>query len=214
MRKIFIILFPLLSGCNSLAFLQDANVLQPAKIQGTMGITYIGDYGPLAECSGRVGVFENFDIGMKFGMNVVNRKINESNSETDFEWAIHNINARYQFISNPVRIIAGIGLSNYVLGSYPSNGSDVYVLTLEPSILVGQTNWYFAIRPYYSTGDGIINHVSNPLIFERDTWSTYAFTVGGSIPVAKSRILLELNYFKFINNQTVLLPAIGIQTNL
>ena len=208
MRIIIFLLLPLLSGCMSASFLQDSNILDPATIRGGIGVTYLGHYGPLMECSGRVGIVRDLDMGIKFGINLMH-----SNSAIKTDYAIQNCDIRYQLVNNPIRTIIGIGLSNFVLGSYPSNGDDVHVLAFQPFVLIGQTNWYFAIRPYYSYGNGIVNHITDPLIFEKDRWSTYALTVGGSFPIAKSHILLEFNYFRFINNQMIIIPAIGLQTD-
>jgi hypothetical protein len=209
MRVSIFFLLPLLLGCTSGTLLQDANIVDPAAIRLGIGASYLNSYGPLPECSGRIGVFRNLDLGIKYGINYV-----KSRDAIRTDWNIHNFDVRYQLINIPLKTMIGIGLSNFVLGSYPRTANDVFVFTVQPFVLVGQKNWYFAIRPYYSFDYGIVKDIPQSLILKKDGWSTYALTIGGSIPIAQSRILLELNYFRFFNKETIVLPAVGLQADL
>ena len=203
---IILIIALFLSGCISYDCLQDANIQEPGKIAGGMGITSVNSGYTSVKCLFRVGVFQNSDVGLKFGAEGLKGYLEFT-----------DIDVRYRIISIPVRVFAGCILSNFVLDSYPNSGFSAPVQSLQPFALVGQDSWYFAFRPYYSFGTGTVNLISGTPMFEKHQWSAFAYTLGGSIPlhleITKSRIFFEVNVVRFKSDVSLIQPAIGWMTD-
>ncbi|HEY4612750.1 MAG TPA: hypothetical protein VII11_07175 [Bacteroidota bacterium] len=206
MRTFTLFLLPLLSGCISLASLQTPEVTDPGDIQGGIGFSYVGSRGPNADATVRVGIVKNVDAGVRLGFN--------GSHQGGSYGAILSYDLRVQLLKNPFVVTIGGAQSKFILEAISPTGEVIYASSLQPFILVGQEHWYAGLRPHYTFSAGKIPQVSKSLVIEDKTWSILSLVAGGCITTGKSNLLIELNYLRFINGESVFVPALGLQTTL
>jgi len=201
------------SGCVSFSFLQDSEIQEPGKVGGAVALTNVQSRVMFDNAVVRVGIVPNVDAGARIGVNAVRAQY------TYFQFT--DLYVRYRVVQTPVRLLLGCAYSNFVLDSSPVAGSDVFVHAFQPSILLGQRYWYFALRPYYSIGSGVVTQIAGKPLILHDRISATAFTLGGVLPIPGSsdskdiaRFFVEINYLRFQSSQSFVQPAIGLFTEL
>ena len=134
-----------------------------------------------------MGLIKRFDAGIKM------------------DHSTYEIDARYQVLKEPFFLTTGFAKAGHDL-------SEGYARIYQPSITIGQTNWYAGLHLLFSDAAGTIKMQSNYFSYERGGLSAYKFHIGGFIKLGDGRLLVEINRLTFLtNNRSYYIPAIGVQ---
>ncbi len=135
---LFLGLLFFLSGCMSFTTLQTAETLQPGSVQlgaGTMVSESGGDWVALPEVSGRLGVVNDLDVGVKY-------------SPPD----VVMLDGKYRFLNNGIE-----GAFDFGWSTNTGHNEAVKLHGYYPMLLIGQKHWYAGVKGLFFTTTGEIS---------------------------------------------------------
>jgi hypothetical protein len=185
-------------GCFLNSTFQTAEVMDPGRVRTGAAVSL--GVGPRFESHTRVGIMEDFDIGLKYG--IVDHVL---------------VDGKYQLLHNPVDLSFSLGFSY--------NGVDVSSTDLPdrkpsfgffPLILVGrkgeEAGWYAGLRGLYISRSGIESEfIRESTLFRTTGWIAQGLVIGGFLHGKGVRFMNELNLLYSTKHQYKIIFTIGFQ---
>jgi hypothetical protein len=187
---LFIGMLSFISGCMSFSTLQTAETLPPGQLQiGAGAIVAKGgtDWGAIPEVSGRVGVVNDLDVGLKYSL-----------------LDVIMLDGKYRFLNSGIEGAFDFAWSTNT-GDDPERVNGYY-----PMLIFGQKHWYAGVKAIYLTTTGSINLWGSDISLNSSGYSATDFIVGGVVGGGALRALIELNTFVNNDGEVIMFPAVGI----
>ena len=184
-------------GCFLNSTFQTAEVTPPGKAMAGFGLSLRG--GPRIELPARIGIVDNFDIGVKYGI------------------ADHvMIDGKYQALHDPIDLSVSLGFSYNTVNSGNSEFQNrTTSLGFFPMIIVGktgtETGWYAGLRGLYLSEAGVEEFIHDKTLFRNSGWIGQGLVLGGFIHGSGVRFLSEVNFLFDGNGRRIIIPTIGFQ---